>query len=473
MNRTTILLSALTAALLAVPLSAQTQTQAATPPPVTQRQAPPAPGAPHNFAFPVTRRFDLPNGLRVRLVPYGEVPKVAVRLVTQTGNVDEQSNETWLADTTGEMLKQGTATRSAEQIAHEMAMMGGSLDVTVGMNQVTIGSDVFSESAAQAVALIADVARNPRLPESELTRIKTDLARTLSIARSRPGQLAAEKFASVLFGDSPYGRTFPTEQGLQSYTAEQVRSFHERNFGAARSYVYVVGRFDSAAVEAAIRQSLGDWKAGAAATKPVVTPVGRRALYFIDRPGAVQSTVYIGLPVIDASNPEFLPLQVMNSLLGGSFGSRITSNIREAKGYTYSPASLATPRLGAGSWAEMADVTTAVTGASIKEILGEIDRLRAEPPTVQELRGIQNFLAGTFVLRNSSRAGIAAQLAFLDLYGLSEDYLRNYVQQVYALTPADIQRLAQTYIDPARLAIVVVGDRAQVAEQLKPYGDVQ
>jgi predicted Zn-dependent peptidase len=162
----------------------------------------------------------------------------------------------------------------------------------------------------------------------------------------------------------------------------------------------------------------------------------------------------------------------MNSLLGGSFGSRITSNIREQKGYTYSPNSAVSSRLGAASWTEMADVTTNVTGASIKEILFEIDRLRDEPPSADELRGIQNFLAGTFVLRNSARPGIAAQLAFLDLYGLSEDYLRNYVQRVYALTPADIQRIARTYIDPSKLAIVVVGDRAQVAEQLKPYGEI-
>jgi hypothetical protein len=121
---------------------------------------------------------------------------------------------------------------------------------------------------------------------------------------------------------------------------------------------------------------------------------------------------------------------------------------------------------------EMADVTTNVTGASIKEILFEIDRLRNEPATDAELRGIQNYLAGTFVLRNSNRPGIANQLAFLDLYGLSDDYLRNYVQRVYALTPADIQRMARTYVDPAKLAIVVVGDRAQVAEQLRPYGEV-
>jgi len=437
-----------------------------------QKQTPPAPGTPRNFTIPSIHRVDLPNGLKVRMVDYGSVPKATVRLVTQTGNVDEQGTEVWLADVTGSMMEQGTKTRSAQQIANEIALMGGALDVSVGMNQTTIGTDVFSESADEAVALIADVVRNPLLPEADLARVRTDLARQLSIQRSQPGQLAAEKFSSVLFGNHPYGRYFPTEAMLSGYTLDQVRAFHDRNFGAARSYVYVVGRFDHGAVERAIRQHFGDWKAGNPAASVSVTPTANRAIHFIDRPGAVQSTVYIGLPVVHAGHPEYLQLTVMNALLGGSFGSRITSNIREQKGYTYSPTSTVTTRLGAAAWAEIADVTTNVTGASIKEILGEIERLRNEAPSEAELRGIQNYLAGTFVLRNSSRPGIAAQLAFLDLYGLSENYLRNYVQQVYAMTPADVQRIARTHIDPAKLAIVVVGDPAQVLTQLEPYGTV-
>lgn len=467
MKKTTITLAMLLAATGAF---AQTATITTTTP--TARQAPPEPGTPRDFTIPEIRRFALPNGLQVRFVQYGSVPKATIRLVTQTGNIDEQASETWLADVTGAMMEQGTATRSAEQIARDVAMMGGALDVNVGVNQTTIGTDVFSESAVDAIALVADIARNPRFPETELARIRTDLARNLAIQRSQPGPIAAEKFSQVLFGDHPYGRLYPSEQQLQSYTLEQVRTFHDRNFGAARSFVYVVGKFDPSAVESAIRRSLSDWKAGNAATTPTITPTARRAVYLIDRPGAVQSTVYIGLPIADATAPDYLPITVMNALLGGAFSSRITSNIREQKGYTYSPSSAVTSRLGAAAWAEVADVTTNVTGASIKEILYEIDRLRAEPPTAAELRGIQNYLAGTFVLRNSSRPGIAAQLAFLDLYRLSEDYLRNYVQRVYALTPADIQRMARTYVDPSKLAIVVVGDRAQVAEQLRPYGEL-
>jgi predicted Zn-dependent peptidase len=319
----------------------------------------------------------------VRLVQYGAVPKATVRLVTQTGNIDEGANEVWLADLTGALMEQGTKTRSAKQIAREAALMGGSLDISVGLNQTTVGSEVFSEATPSAIALAADVLRNPRMPEPEVARMKADLARNLALAKSQPQTIAAEKFAAVTFPDHSYGRHFPTEEMLQSYTIEQARAFHERNFGAARTFVYVVGRFDAAAVEDAVRQSLGEWKRGEAPRKVTVSPVRRRRLYFIERPGAVQSTLNIGLPAIDAAHPEFLPLTVMNALLGGSFGSRITANIREQKGYTYSPGSTVTTYLGAATWIETADVTTNVTGASIKEILGEIERLRANRPRRQ------------------------------------------------------------------------------------------
>ena len=438
---------------------------------LAEPQTPPPPGTPKNFTLPAVRKLEFPNGLHVRMVQYGDVPKATVRLVVQTGNVDETADEVWLADLTGSMIEQGTTTRSAEQIAREVAMMGGALNINTGFNQTFIGTDVFSESAPAAVALVADVARNPRLPESELARLKADLIRNLSIAKSQPQSLAQEKFFSVLFPNHAYGRLFPSEAMLQGYTLDQVRNYHDKNFGAARAFLYVVGRFDSAAVENAIKQNLGNWKAGNPASKVTVSGVSKRAVYFIERPGAVQSTLAIGLPVLEASNPEYVTFVVMNALLGGSFGSRITSNIREQKGYTYSPTSTVTTRLGVSSWAEMADVTTNVTGPSIKEIIGEIERLRGEPPTDAELRGIQNYLAGTFVLRNSSRAGIAGQLGFLDLYGLSEDWLGTYVQRIYAVTPADIQRITQTYIDPAKLAIVVVGDPS-VQEQIRTYGEI-
>ena len=172
---------------------------------------------------------------------------------------------------------------------------------------------------------------------------------------------------------------------------------------------------------------------------------------------------------IDPSNQDYIPLQVMNSILGGSFGSRITSNIREQKGYTYSPNSQISPRYRDAYWLQVADVTAQHTGDSIKEILYEIDRLQKEPPGAAELNGIKNFLAGVFVLRNSSRAGLIGQLEFVDLHKLGDDYLNNYVQKIYAVTPQQVEQAAQKYIDAQKLTMVVVGDKQKVAEQVAPY----
>lgn len=461
------------AAFLAHAALAQTPATTAPAPAPAPRQSPPPAAPAKNFSVPEVRRFTLPNGLQVRLVPYGTVPKVDVQLFVQTGRADEAPNQIWLSNLTGEMIQQGTATRSAEEIAKAAAAMGGSIDVNVGTNQTSIGGSVLSESGPSIVDLIADVVRHPTFPATELARIEGDLARDLSIARSQQQQLAQEKFNKVLFAGSAYGNGLPSAEMLQGYTLDQVRAFYDRNFGAARSRLYVAGRFDGAAMEAAIRRAFGDWKAGSPATPPNVKPVSTRGLYLIDRPGAVQSTVYVGLPTIGPeSGDDAISLAVMNALLGGSFNSRITSNIREQKGYTYSPTSLVTQRLAGTSWAEIADVTTNVTGPSIHEIVGEIERLRREPPTADELRGIQNYLAGTFVLRNSNRAGIISQLAFIDLYGLPENYLQTYVQKVYAITPQIVQQIAQRLLDPSKLTIVVAGDRKQIASQLTEFGTV-
>ncbi len=434
-----------------------------------QKQAPPEPGKPKGFSVPAPRKLTLGNGLKVTLVEYGTLPKVTVRLAVLSGNIDEKASEVWLSDLMGDLLSQGTESKTAAQVAEAAARMGGSLDINVGEDRTDIGGDVLSEFGPQMAGLIADVAMHPKFPESELARLKGDRLRRLSIAKSQPQQMALEKFRALLYPDHPYGRLFPTEEMLKGYTIEQVRAFYGANFGAARSHVYVVGRFDEKAMEAAIRKDFAGWKRGPEPTVNVPKASTTHRLETVDRPGAVQSTIYLGMPVADPSSPDWIPQAVMNALLGGSFASRITSNIREQKGYTYSPFSQVSPRYRDAYWAETADVTTKDTGASIKEILAEIKRLQSEPPSEAELKGIQNYLAGTFVLQNSSRAGIIGQLHFVDQHGLPDDYLNTYVSRVYAVTPAQVQQMAAKYIQPDKATIVVVGDTKVIADQVAPY----
>lgn len=434
------------------------------------REAPPAPAAPKDFTLPAKQELTLPNGMHVTVVPYGRLPLVTVSLVIRTGAIDEAADQVWLSKLMGDFLLQGTTTHSAAAIAAAAAGMGGDIEVVPGDDEMTIGGTVLGDSTAAFVRLLADVARHPSFPDSELKRLEGDRLRGLAIAHTQPQEIAHERYAALLFPDHPYGRMYPAAQSLGAYTTAQVRAFYTHNVGAARAHLYVVGRFDGAIAERAAQAAFTDWSAGSPPTVNVPTPHAARQLVLIDRPGAVQSTLDLGLPVADPTSADWIPLAVTNALLGGSFNSRITSNIRERKGYTYSPFSSVTARYHVADWAEEADVTTSATGASLKEIFGEIDRLRDTAPSADELKGIQNYLAGVYVLRASALTGLMALLQNVDLQGLGDAYLSEYIRHVYAVTPADVQGMTQKYLDPSKMAVVVAGDKKTVADQLTPYG---
>ncbi|MCA9733668.1 MAG: insulinase family protein [Deferribacteres bacterium] len=436
------------------------------------QQTPPEGGTPKPFNVPANESYQLDNSMYVTLIPYGKIPKVTVRLMIQAGNVNESENQVWLADLTGNLLKEGTTSRNAEQIAQEAASMGGSVDISTGLDQSTVNGDVLSEFAPDIIALIGDIVRNPLFPESELARLKRDMVRNLSIQKSQPQAVANEKFAEVLYGDHPYGRIFPTEEMVNGYTVDEIKQFYAENISAARSHLYVSGKFNTDQVKKAIKNAFNSWPKGKEAEMLPAKPRSERAVYLIDRVDAKQSTIRMGLPVIDPSDPDYIKLQVTNSLLGGSLASRITSNIREDKGYTYSPRSSVTSRFRNAYWVQSADVTTDVTGASLREIMKEINLLQAEPPANDELKGIENYMAGIFVLRNSSRGGIISQLNYVDLHDLDEAYLKEYVDRVHAVTPEDVKNMTQKYIDDDKMIIVVAGDVKTIRQQVKEFGKV-
>jgi predicted Zn-dependent peptidase len=433
------------------------------------RQSPPPLGAPKAFKLPPKRELTLPNGMQVTLVPFGKIPKVTVHTAVRTGHIDEAPTAVWLADVTGAMMTEGTTTRSGRELASQVAGMGGSLAVYVGDDLTQVGGTVLAEHGPAMVRLVADLLRNPSFPEAQLPRIVATKAREVAIAKSQPTTIAQEQFLGALYGGHPYGRPLPTEAMLKSYDIAQVRDFYARNVGAARSHLYVVGVYDAAAIERAVRESFADWPAGPLPTVLPPAPRSAHAVTLIDRPDAVQSTIMLGIPTPGPTAKDYTALQVTDAILGGTFGSRITSNIREQKGYTYSPQSYFGTHRHDAYWAEQADVTTKFTGASLQEIFGEIDRLRKEPPPVAELDGIKNNMIGLFTLRNGSRGGIVNQLVDVDLQGMGDDYLTGYVSRVMRVTPADVQRTTETYLKPDRMTLVVVGDKKTVAEQVAPF----
>lgn len=434
-----------------------------------QKETPPSGGQPKPFVFPKQDTYTLDNGMSVTLVEYGSIPKVAMQAVVRAGSLNETSSQRWISDMVATLLKEGTAKRTAEQIALETAEMGGSIFTSASTDKTIIGGEVLSEFDTRFLSLLADVVRDPKFAPDDLEKVRANKLRELAISKAQPGTIAWAKFREVIFPDHAYGSIFPTEEGLKAYTMQDVKSFYYNQYGAARTHLYVVGQFDAAKLKKAIEKEFGTWKKGPEPIRNVPKVAAKYSLDVIDRPGAPQSTIYLGMPAMSPSDDDFIKFTVMDSLLGSSFGSRITANIRENKGYTYSPGSFVWSRFNTGYWIENADVTTEHTGASIKEILYEIERLQKEAPSEAELQGIKNYLVGIYVLQNSSRTGVIGQLENMNYNELSKDYLDTYISRLSAVTPADVTAMAKKYLQKDKMAIVVVGDKSKITDQLKPY----
>lgn len=434
-----------------------------------QKQSPPKGGEPEDFKLPAKEAKTLDNGLTATLVQYGLIPKVNISVIVKTGNIHEGPEQIWLADLTSDLMGEGTTSMDFKTIARKVAAMGGEVNIATGPNQTTISGSVLSEFGPDLIKILADIVMHPSFPESEIQRLKNDLKRQLTVQKSVPQAQAVESFMSVIYKDHAYGRIFPTAEMLDSYTIDMVKAFYENNFGARRTVVYAVGKFNAGEVESAIEEAFGEWKEGPEVNYPPANAIKSNEVVMVDRPNAPQTTIMLGLPTLDPSKPDYVPLTVTNSLLGGSFGSRITSNIREDKGYTYSPRSVISSGYRTSVWYEQADVTSEHTGAALQEIAKEIQRMQGEPPPQSELEGIQNYEAGVFVLQNSTPQGIISQLNFIDFHGLDDSYLTDRVKNIYSVTPEKVRDMAQQHFQYEDMTLVLVGDKKQLEQQIKRY----
>jgi len=434
-----------------------------------KKETPPPGGEPKDFTLPEKTVVNYDNGLQLVMIPWGAIPKATVSVIIKTGNIHEGEDQIWLSDLVGDMLEEGSTSKSANEIADEIAGMGGGLNIGVGQHTTNAGTSVLYEFTPDAIKLIADVLMNPAFPESELDRLIKDRQRQVNVSLTRPQPKARQAFMSTIYPDHPYGRIYPTEELLSTYTIDGIKEFYNNNYGAQRTTIYVAGKFNEAEVKKAVEATLAKWRKGTEPGYPVAEPHTTDSIQIIDRPGAPQSTLMFGLPVADPSDPDWIPLSVTNALLGGSFGSRITRNIREDKGYTYSPSSSVNANYKSAVWYEQADVTTDVTGPSLREITKEIYRLQDEAPSAEELEGIQNYQAGIFVLQNSTPNGIIGQMVLMDIHQLDESYLSNYVKNLYAVTPKQVQDITKKYLTPEKMTLVLVGDKKVIEKQIEEY----
>jgi len=426
----------------------------------------PAIGPRKPIALPAIRTLTLDNGLKVTFVPFGTVPKVNATLVLRSGVLDEDGQQ-GLAGLAVALMNEGHAGLDAAEVSRRAADMGASLGLSAGRETISASIDGLSAHGPALVAMLAGAVRSPNLLESDLPRLKADTKRGIAVALSQPQAVASLAFARKLYPDHPFGAGYPANEQIDAMTTGDIRAFIARTFVANRAHLYIAGQFDQAAMKKAVRAAFGTWARGAAASVNPPRIADRASVTLVNLANAPQSVVNLGVPAATVGSADETPQKVMNALLGGSFLSRLTRNLREDKGWTYTPDTDIDAAYKAASWEFDASITTAHTGPAISEVLAEIARLQAQPPEAAELTRVKNLMTGMFLLRMSSRHGLIGGLSGLDFHDQPRRRLSRYTREIEQVGPADISRVARDWLKPERMTIVVVGDMAVVKPQLE------
>jgi len=441
---------------------------------VDRTKAPVLP-APPALKLPAVRTTTLPNGLTLAVVEIHKVPVVDVSLVLDAGAVRDPANLPGVATFTATMLQQGAGARSALDIADETAFLGAQLSSAAGFDVATVSLHVPKRRLAAALDLLADVVLRPTFPDSEITR-QRELRRTQLIQqRDEPVQVANVAFPAIVFGPlHPYGRPLSgNDSSVSGLSRERVTAFYGTFYRPNSARLLVVGDITLDEARQLVTARFGPWARGDAPAPAVTSapPPSPRTIYLIDKPGAAQSVVRIGHLGPPRDTPDYFALQVLNTILGGAFTSRLNQNLRETHGYTYGAGSAFAMRRAGGPFVAQASVVTAKTDSSLIEFLKELRRIRDEAVPAAELDKAKQYinlgLPGDF----ETTGGAAFRFRDLLVYGLPLDYYGGYVTRINAVTAADVQRVARTYIDPDRFDIVIVGDRSQIEAGLKALNE--
>ena len=429
------------------------------------RTVPPRLGPPKSLSLPPVVTRTLPNGLRVLIVEHHELPVVDFILVTATGVEADPPGRPGLASLLTSLLDEGTTARTALQIADQEAFLGIDLSTSSSWDVSRVSLHAPTAQLDSALALMADITLRPSFPAADLERLRAERLTELIQLRDRGPGVADVAFPAIIYGtDHPYGRPMlGTEASVAAITRADLEQFYHTYYRPNNSTLIVVGDVKPDDVMRRIATAFGSWQradvpqaAIAAARAP-----GTTAVYLIDKPGAAQSSVRIGSIGVPRSTKDYFGLLLANTILGGSFTSRLNQNLRETKGYTYGAGSRFDMRRAAGPFTARAEIVAEKTDSALIEFMKELRAIRDTVPAAELAKAktyLQLQMPGSF----ETTSQIANQLVPIALYDLPLDYYNGYAQQIERLTQADVQRVAREYIDPTRLAIVIVGDRASI-----------
>ena len=439
----------------------------------TFRRHHPAPLKPRALKIPAAVETKLGNGLRIAIVHDARLPMVSFRLAFRGGDSNDPAELPGLSDMMAHLLTEGTETRTSLQIAEEVERLGATLSASSASDFATIAASSLAVYADEILELIADVTLQPSFPQNEIDLARENTKQMLIQQRAQPNFLASERVANVMFGQHPYARISPTAESLDAMTRETFSEFHRDSLAPDKAVLLIVGDVDPDETPAKLENLFGRWSntSTSDATFPPPPERSGRALYVIDRPGSAQSNIVIANAGITRTSPDYFPMLVMHTILGANASSRLFMNLREEKGYTYGAYSSLDARRLAGTFRATAEVRTPVTGASLHEFFFELNRIREERVPDEELQNARSYLTGVFPIRIETQDGLIDQLTSVKMFDLPDDYLHTYRDRVNAVTAEDVQRVAQQHVTPDRAAVVIVGDAAEIEDQIKDYAE--
>ena len=430
------------------------------------RSKPPAVGPAPALRLPPIETRTLSNGLQVWIMGVHKVPTVHLELAIRTGTASDPSGRSGVASLAAEMLDEGAGSRNALAIADAIDFLGASLSTEASVDASYVELHVPVARLAEALTVMADVVARPTFPEAELKRLRDERLASLLEAQDDPEQLVQFAFPRVVFGAAHrYGSpAIGTRTSLNAISTADLKAFHAAQYRPSNARLIVAGDVTAATIVPALERAFGTWTgagAGAAAKVPEPPQLTARHVYLIDKPDAAQSQIRIGWVGVPRATPDYFPLRVLNTVLGEAFTSRLNTNLREVHGYAYGASSRFDMRRSAGLFYAAAGVQSDKTADALKEFFVELANIH-ERLSAEELDKAKNYLARQLPRNFETERSAANALALQYVYGLPADYFQTYAARVAAVTAADVKRVADTYIQPDKFAVVIVGDRKAI-----------
>src|SRR5713226_8596329 len=438
-----------------------------------RRQMPPPLGLrPLNLPEPF--ETTLRNGLEGVIVEDRRLPLVSFRLAFRSGDANDPASLPGLSDIMTHLLTEGTATRSSRQIAEQVERLGATLTAGSSSDFTTVAASALSIYADEILELLADVTLRSSFPQNEIDLARENTKQLLIQQRAQPTFLVSERMSRVIFGEHPYARISPTPDSLDAMTREEMLRFRQVTMVPNNAVMLVVGDVDREVALARVNEHFGNWASRILPDLNFPPPPNpeARAAYLVDRPGSAQSNIVIANLGITRTSPDYFPMLLMHTILGAYASSRLFMNLREEKGYTYGAYSNLDARRLLGTFRVSAEVRTGVTGVSLHEFFLELERIRDEVVSDDEIANAKSYLTGVFPIRIETQDGLIDQLVSINMFDLPDDYLHIYRDRINAVTADELQQVAQRHVMPDRAAIVVVGDAAEIREQVQPYSQV-